>query len=390
MPSDTKVTLYYGPVSWFKEQTRCLEAENLLDIVYERDESRREIRVIPPGQEPTRTGELDEERPANVVAESGDYASLTEHTLTNFSGLVHSIHPENLFLHNPPRQVHNQLERTYDITTISVSYKPITRDALLKFRHKFSSHLVGQRAVREAMLAAMYPLTRPNRAKPVVVMFYGPSGVGKTETAKLINDLLGGCLFRKQFSMLHSDKFASYLFGGGHQEPSLARDLLDRESGVILLDEFDKANPIFHSAFYEFFDEGALEDKNYRVEVGSSLILCTSNYSSEKEISDSLGEALYSRFDAFVRFEPLSQPEVVEVIDRLVERKFQQLEPEEKRCIDIELIKERLYGLRSRLGNIRQLGKTVDQMIATLLVRELLADPSSPLLNVSTASRDDK
>lgn len=112
----------------------------------------------------------------------------------------------------------------------------------------------------------MYQLTRQSVDGPVVVMFYGPSGVGKTETAKFISRLTGGLLFRKQFSMLHSEKFASYVFGGSHQEPSLALDLMERESSVILFDEFDKASSVFHSAFYELFDEGVLEDKNYRVE----------------------------------------------------------------------------------------------------------------------------
>ena len=76
-------------------------------------------------------------------------------------------------------------------------------------------------------------------------MFYGPSGVGKTETAHFLNSLLGGELLRKQFSMFHSDKFTSYLFGGSHNESSFALDLLNRESGVILIDEFDKAYPLF-------------------------------------------------------------------------------------------------------------------------------------------------
>ena len=47
----------------------------------------------------------------------------------------------------------------------------------------------------------------------------------------------------------------------------LQKDLLGRESDVILLDEFDKANPIFHSAFYQLFDDGIYEDTNYYLEL---------------------------------------------------------------------------------------------------------------------------
>ena len=137
---------------------------------------------------------------------------------------------------------------------------------------------------------------------------------GKTETAQFVNGLLGGTLLRKQFSMFHNEKFASYLFGGTHSEASFARDLLDRESGVILIDEFDKANSVFHSAFYQLFDGGAFEDKNYSIELGPSLIICTSNYGTEDEIRKALGDALYSRFDSLVHFKPLSKKEIRQAV----------------------------------------------------------------------------
>lgn len=53
---------------------------------------------------------------------------------------------------------------------------------------------------------------------------------------------------------------------------SFAKDLLDRESNIILLDEFDKANPVFHSAFYQLFDEGKYEDQNYYVKLEKSYV----------------------------------------------------------------------------------------------------------------------
>lgn len=80
-----------------------------------------------------------------------------------------------------------------------------------------------------------------------------------------------------------------HTFGGAHYEPSFAKELLDRESNVILLDEFDKAYSVFHSAFYQLFDEGIYEDQNYRLELFKSIIICTSNYKSEDDIKSHLG-----------------------------------------------------------------------------------------------------
>lgn len=376
MPSDstTQVSIYYGPLSWFRKQLGRKERTSLLEIAYEREEAGRRHVFVVEGQE---RSDEDEQapRPHRVVAESGDYASFQEHVITNFAGYIHSINPKHLALHNPPAQVHAQLARTFpDMKVERYAYPAVTRDTLVKFRDGFGAHLVGQEHVKDSLLAALYPLTTGRRTKPVVLMFFGPSGVGKTETAQFVNGLLDGDLLRKQFSMFHSDKFASYLFGGSHSEESLARDLLDRESGVILIDEFDKANSVFHSAFYQVFDSGVFEDKNYRVDLGPALIICTSNYESEGDVRRSLGEALYSRFDAMVQFQPLSKEEILEVISRVVDDRFDKLAPDERERLDLEFVKSRLSAYAANDGNVRRLGKLIDGTIAYLLVQSVLEE----------------
>ncbi|KAB1640687.1 AAA family ATPase [Gulosibacter chungangensis] len=387
MGSDTKVTVYYGPLSWFEKQLGKGARRYLLDALNERDEARRRIRHTVDGQESTEE-ETPAPRPDRLIAMSSDYASVHEHAITNFVGLVREINPKQLLLHNPPELIHTQLDRVFKTKVESFTYPVVTRDTLIKFRDGFADHLVGQKKVRERMLAALYPLTTDRRSKPVVLMFYGPSGVGKTETAQFINGLLGGKLLRKQFSMFHSDKFASYVFGGTHSESSFARDLLDRSSGVILIDEFDKANSVFHSAFYEVFDEGVFEDKNYRVKLGPALIICTSNYGSEDEIRQALGDALYSRFDALIPFEPLSLDEIKQVIDRLVDGRFEALSPHERAALNSDEIKSLLHVRASSTGNVRKLGKLVDEVISLLLVRAMLDERPEP--TVATVPDDEE
>lgn len=371
MPTDTKVTIYYGPLSWVKTELGKRKRVGLLEIVYERDEASRHFTHSVPGQEPPE--EKVVERLGHVVAESGDYASLNEHVITNFAGLIRSINPKQLHLHNPPALVQTQLERIFDVKVKRFKYPVVTRDALAQVHEEFANHLVGQAAVKERLLAALYPLTSAGRVKPVVLMFYGPSGVGKTETAQFVNSLLGGELLRKQFSMFQNEKFASYLFGGHHMETSFARDLLDRESGVILIDEFDKASPVFHSAFYQLFDGGVFEDKNYYVELGPALIICTSNYESENQIREALGDALYSRFDVLIRFQQLSREEIQQILDKLVDRRFETLTLEERAVLDQEALKLDLRPLVSNGGNVRKLGKTVDEVISIHLVKALVS-----------------
>ena len=317
------------------------------------------------------------ERPEYVVVNSGDYASLVEATISNFGGLIRSIDPKNIYLNNPPQVVRSHVQRIAEVTEIHYEYGGFSPQLLREFYDDFNDHLVGQSSVKDELLAAMYPLACQKENRPVVVMFYGPSGVGKTETAKFISKLAGGDLFRKQFSMLHSEKFASYVFGGSHQEPSLAHDLMERESNVILFDEFDKASPVFHSAFYELFDEGVLEDKNYRTKVGSPLIICTSNYGSEEAVKKALGEALYSRFNAFIEFHPLSVEEVSLIADQLIDSKVGKLDSTEQAQLNVDSLRTQMKQYAGQLGNVRKLSSSIDQVIGFELATSLLKNTQS-------------
>ena len=71
---------------------------------------------------------------------------------------------------------------------------------------------------------------------------------------------MGGELLRIQFSMMQTEEAFNYVFGAEHSKSSFARDMVGRESNVILIDEFDKVNPAFYNAFYELFDEGRYVD----------------------------------------------------------------------------------------------------------------------------------
>ena len=68
---------------------------------------------------------------------------------------------------------------------------------------------------------------------------------------------------RIQFSMMQTSEAYDYVFGAEHSKSSFARDMMGRESNVILIDEFDKVNPALYNAFYELFDEGKYVDTNY-------------------------------------------------------------------------------------------------------------------------------
>lgn len=198
-----------------------------------------------------------------MAAYSESYAGITEGAVQGFISILSGYDIDNLFLPNPPIQIRQQFEQTFRkiVEVKKYNYKSLSKSSFLKIDNSFSEHIIGQDRAKERILVSLYPLLNKSNSKPMVLMFYGPSGVGKTETAKFISKALGEKIFRKQFSMFHSEEFSGYLFGGNHSRPCFAKGLLERESNVILLDEFDKPAPVFHSVFYQLFDEGVLKIK---------------------------------------------------------------------------------------------------------------------------------
>src|SRR5699024_6340837 len=228
-----------------------------------------EIKGLPKQDTETEKPKKKKPRISNLVIYANEYNSVNEHVITNFVDFVAQINVTNMYIQNPPALLRDQVERIYgekDIIKVDEQkYNIISEDIVKRIYLEFDNRIIGQESVKMKLLKALYPIMDNRQCKPVVILFYGDSGLGKTETVQYLTELLGGVLLRKQFSMYQNNEFSNYLFGGKHNQKSFAKDLLARDSNVILLDEFDKANPVFHSAFYQLFDEGVFEDQNYKV-----------------------------------------------------------------------------------------------------------------------------
>src|SRR5699024_5107627 len=113
-------TIYYGPPSWFQEQTQNIDGDSFLDIIFKRDaESRRHI-IVP--SDASVIEAQPEDGPVHLVVNSGDYASLVEGAISNFGGIIQSIDPKNLYLNNPPEQVRTHVERIADVTEVQFQF----------------------------------------------------------------------------------------------------------------------------------------------------------------------------------------------------------------------------------------------------------------------------
>ncbi|RKJ04679.1 ATP-dependent Clp protease ATP-binding subunit [bacterium D16-54] len=293
-----------------------------------------------------------------VVCKADDFGSVLEHTLSNFTQIINlNYDVENLFVHNPPKLVLNSLRTEFgdDIEYLKSEYAKINVDILKRIFRNLNENILGQEQCKKQLITGLYRLTKEKSEKPAVFMLYGPSGVGKTETAKSISRSLGGELLRIQFSMMQTQEAYNYVFGAEHSKTSFARDMLSRESNVILIDEFDKVNSTFYNAFYELFDEGRYVDTNYEVDLRHTIFLCTSNFMSDKEIKNALGPAMYSRIGSCIEYGELDKDQKIVIINKWFSEITDILDEDERKVISNTDIQKWFIEHAGRYDNIRTL-----------------------------------
>ncbi len=176
----------------------------------------------------------------------------------------------------------------------------VRRDVLDRFRdleEKISRRLVGQhdaiRAVGKALRLNKGPLKENVYRPDGVLLFLGPTGVGKTEMAKALTEYLFGDdrqMVRVDMSeyrdgALAVDKLIGMPRGivGSERGGILTNQMRDNPYTVVLLDEIEKADSYVHNLFLQVFDEGWLTDgRGKKVYFSDAIIIMTSNLGAEE------------------------------------------------------------------------------------------------------------
>lgn len=120
----------------------------------------------------------------------------------------------NMYIQNPPKNIREQIYRTFDKSIIHETQQPyleVSKEMIQTFNRQYSERVIGQEKSKKKLLQAIYPLVDGKQSKPVVILLYGDSGLGKTESAQYMAELMGGKLLRKQFSMYQNNESANYI-----------------------------------------------------------------------------------------------------------------------------------------------------------------------------------
>lgn len=167
-------------------------------------------------------------------------------------------------------------------------------NTVLNLENTLAQRIIGQdhalSAIAQRIQTAHAGIEDPS--KPTgVFMLVGPSGVGKTETALALSDLLYGGeqnLISINMSEYQEAHTVSGLKGSppgyvGYGEGGVLTEAVrKRPYSVVLLDEVEKAHPDVMELFYQVFDKGTLEDgEGRRIDFKNTLIILTSNLATD-------------------------------------------------------------------------------------------------------------
>ncbi len=195
-------------------------------------------------------------------------------------------------------------------------------------KDKISTQLIGQPDAVDALAKVVHnikaKLTNPD--KPLAsFLFIGPTGVGKTQAAKVINEyLMGNNEQLLRFDMNeYIDPYSSQRLIGDFYNPEgiLTGRVRYRPFGVVLFDEIEKAHPNIHDLLLQVLDDGRLTDSLGRtVDFSNIIIIMTSNVGA-RDVGSSISLGNSDENEAAIykkAVENRFRPEFVNRIDEII------------------------------------------------------------------------
>ncbi len=297
----------------------------------------------------------------------------------------------------------------------------LTQEETEKLRNmeaELHKRVIGQEeaieAVSKAIRRTRAGLKDPKRPGGSFI-FLGPSGVGKTETAKTLAEFL----FGEEDSLIHLDMSeymekhtVSRLIGSppgyvGYDEGGQLTEAVRRKPfSVVLFDEVEKAHPDVFNTLLQILEDGRLTDSQGRtVDFKNTILIMTSNLGTKNLTSPTIGFAasddgsifekmkrqvddelkkhfrpeFINRIDEVITFHPLSKAEVKSIVDLMMRRVKRQLAA---KGLDLELT-DALKGWLAEKGFDPQLGarplrRTIQRELEDKLSEQILFGDFNP------------
>ena len=301
-----------------------------------------------------------------------------------------------------------------EMTGIPISNLSLTQSQhLMNIENVLAKKIIGQEKAISILAKALrrsYSGLK-DRNKPIgSFIFLGTTGVGKTETAKILSEFLFGseqALIRFDMSEYMEKSNVSRLLGaspgyiGYESGGTLTEAVKNKPYSILLFDEIEKAHPDVFNVFLQLLDEGRLTDgKGRTVDFRNTIIIMTSNVGTDKLYNqkrigfnntiDALDEEkiqidalkgimkpeFINRIDSIVVFEKLNKENLIIITNNIIERKKKVLFEEKGIKLDctkevIEYIAtkalEENYGARPVK---RQIEKILEDKLSEIIISQ--------------------
>jgi len=306
------------------------------------------------------------------------------------SKLMYSIIPE--LAHKLEAAPQGWVLSTNDIANIISRQKGIPVEKILKSKQEkilgleefLKGRVFGQteplHEISEVLVTAHAGLSDPSRPLGSFLL-KGPSGVGKTETAKALSEFLFDSednLIRFDLSEFSEKHSVSKLIGApagyvGYEEGGVLTEAIRRKPyAVILFDEVEKAHHDFSDILLQILDDGRLTDNKGRtIDFRNTIIMITTN---TKDLAADFKPEVLGRLDSILSYKPLDQSIMKNLIDRQVMKLNERLESKNLHIVldDVLYNEVAKRGYDPRFG-ARPLQSVFGQLITRPLSKKLLA-----------------
>ncbi len=322
--------------------------------------------------------------------------------LIDEAGAYRVMHPENKKRQMVDKKlIEEVLSKTCQIPKQTIETEEVKK--LSRLEKDLKEQVFGQEeAVEELTSAVKFSKAGLREAdKPVAsLLFVGPTGVGKTELARTLADVLGIELVRFDMSEYAEKHTVAKLIGSpagyvGYEEGGLLTEMIRKKPhSVLLLDEIEKAHPDIFNVLLQVMDYATLTDnQGQKADFRNVVLIMTSNAGAreagkmtlgfggetlnegaiEEEVKHVFSPEFRNRLDRIIVFHPVNEKMAVQIAGKKIKVLQEQLEPKK---VELQITKKAKDYLASkglsREYGAREIQRVIDTEIKSLLVDEIL------------------
>lgn len=314
------------------------------------------------------------------------------------------------------------------MTRIPVDQLVLTKDSEYKKEQQIDIEqalrvkVFGQDEALERLADSIYiakaGLKDPN--KPIGnYLFTGPTGVGKTETAKQLSEIMSMELVRFDMSEYQERHTVAKLIGappgyvgygeGGQGSGLLVNKLEEHPNCILLLDEIEKAHPDVSNVLLQIMDNGMISSSDGKtVSARNAIVILTSNLgardaeknligfgqgknesANEEAVNSFFAPEFRNRLDAVVQFKKLNQKLMYSVTEKFIKELDAMLEP---RNIVLEYDQEVIEWLTAKgfteTMGARPMARVINEKIKKPLAKQILFGQDVDLVKLSIQEDD--